>query len=1426
MQNLKPALAIDDNKAFDPSIYAERVKSVKNADERVRLWQPILYQMPEFISLSDEGKKNAIETLKNNPDKFLEIVKKTPYYQNLSDEGKKNLEKSLYNPKPFMEKLANAPTVAEKHGLKYEGDSASPDVYIDPTGWAGGGAVLGLKALPGIIAGDLVGEGTKILTNKLKGQEAYQGEGSFMTDWLLPMVADVLSGYAGVKIYDRLNDEKIVKLFNKLLSKGEIENAKKLIKKVVKKLGSDIDDKDIDEFVNKANEILKKPKEEVKQEVITRTEKEPEIKEKINVDEVVKRLDELKPKEDKQELLIKNNTKRIIPENISPEELPDVRNYALKKGQEGINEYLEVLKPETKQTNKIEVVQETKTPEDLLNLKQQVRQGLERPEIQAKTSAKEMPHNVKWKERREVRKALINKEYDNLLELFKKSEELPRYAYSIGEYWHKIPDELKDKLKPAKDFFDFTVKKDKGFQDITADDWKAFKETQKVSEVKNEPVKTRYYKKPEIDKVIDDYINLQKKLDSLGKEKRKEFINKLKEKLPFNSGYSGDYLFAYIVKTKYPDLSENSINYWKKYINDRVVKEYRKRGLLNIPDIGVKSIKEHKEIGLKEPEFQDIKDIELFSGIPTSHLFKSLADVDNVVYKNITSKIEDTKFDKFLRKYLLADKYGFGSISRKKEDKVINDYLKLKSHLARGDISAEKKEKILSKYLDRLEEGKRKILERLMIQYLENPDIRKRVKAEIPEIANDLDKIRREIDRLGKLKMEKGMITPSQYNKWKDKYLTRLYVMDDDVEGLDITRGIKQYEEKKGRKIDSIVDFIEYLKKEDPIKAEEWEKKAILDPIKAVKATLAKSYANLAIDEFYRKMINDPELVPQKYLVELPIEVGKLPKKMSPYYAENKVLPYLRDILKKTNDDGIRQAIRDLRKQIKEKKELIERDLNALDKNGYRQISEKTKARFGVISGVPVHKDIANLIEGMTRVIENPMDTASKADKWLSSAIAYFKWAKVPANIFAYPRNLMSNWIQFAMSGADPTNFPVYFGKAVKNFVFKDRYYELGRKWGLFHSNLASEEINKIFGELSQTVKPDTKPKQAFKLFLKGMQKVGNAYGAIDDLAKLARFRYAIEVEKKPIKEAVRIAQDTHFDYGLTYNVIRAMRDPNVDRGVFLKLFGTLFPTYTHKALSFLYDTTIKRPITLTTLLGGFYALKQYIEYRNERKVGKRKYEEIKKLIPEFLDSPFVIPLVDEKGEWITFVDPSYIVPFGNLVNMANDLIQGQPGDALRELGALSNPIYTAKAVHENRDPLTGKHIYYPYNTFEKYKNIGEYLLDQWFMPLTIVKIKQLRESKHPVKERILTGMLWYRYPEGMLKRFKVSDIQRAKLETQEWITKIKKDMAYWDKAYRDGEITKDEWEQKKKELGEELRKYYKMLNEYIKEKVKEMKGD
>jgi len=1505
----------------------EEVKQKEQeAEIRFKNWQPVLYSMPEFLELSNKGKQNAIETLKNNPEKFFEVIKQTPYYQQLSDKGKERLKESLFNPVKYRQEKINAPTIAEKHGLKYEGDSANPEVYIDPTGWAGVGAFMGLKAIPGVVAGDLVGEATKYIANK--GENPYQKEENVVRDYVVPLAADIVSGIIGGKIYEKLPDTS-TKLLKKLVSNGQIEKAKQLLKREA----SNISEEELNQIANIGQKIVKET-EEVKQpqkEVVeVGADVVDEANQQVNIEDIVSNITPQQLPKPSKKIKTLQDAISWFESNLLNKEIETPIGLKVRFNK---NFFLNAISAGKKKG----FVEGAKSPEESYEL---IKSGISEDKIQGYQHyrARDMylipdilqsPHIVT----RDKEKGYYTfyKEYQvngtkGYVSVIADDEGNIRFV----SFHKKGINTILNKIKSGDEELIMAGGLSRGSA-TSADSSNAPRElTASISNNINQIIKTSSNNFKNLDnQQVRQNIKLNSGFSKLPNEDitiinkeiesfNKQLIDFAQNKLPPNTLLKLGKPKSILKSIGFPDLDFT--------INPKTLRKKIKKHQLNIEDIkdlpkeindplivyklskeknviiatakrkndgilltavkvntdksqlsrGVKvndirsiyfkdfnKFLKHLEILQKEGnvfylnkekattilpasggtipprgQYSDnlINNLEqnfkktrdegkkLYAGIPTTEVAKAFSKLDELIYKKLTSKIEDTSVDNFLRKYLLADKYGLGSISRKTEDKVINDYIKLKAHLARGDISAEKKEKILNKYLGKLEEGKKKVIEKLMIQYLENPTIRDRVKKELPQVAQNLDQIRKEIDRLGKLKMERGLITPSQFLKWRDKYLTRLYVMDENIEGLDITKGIKQYEEKKGRKIESIVDFIEYLKQKDPMSAEEWEKKAILDPIKAVKVTLAKSYANLAIDDFYRKVINDSELVPQQYLVELPIDVGKLPKKMSPYYAESKVLPYLRDIYRKTKDKEVREAIKSLRKQINEKKYLIERDLKILENKGYRQLSEKSKARFSVISGLPVHKDIANLIEGMTRIIENPMDTASRLDKWFSTFIAYFKWAKVPGNIFSYPRNFMSNWIQFALSGADPVEFPVYYGKAIKNVLYKDKYYELAKKWGLFHSNLASEEISKIFGELKQTIKPETKPKKAFVVLLKALQKTSEAYGWIDDLAKLARFRYAIEVEKKPIKEAIRIAQDTHFDYGLTYNVIRAMRDPNVDRGVFLKLFGTLFPTYTHKALSFLYDTIIKRPATLSALLAGFYAVKQYIEAQNEKKVGKEKYEKLKKLAPEFLDNPFVIPIVEKDGKWVMFVDPSYIIPFGNIVSFTQDLIQRQPGEAARELGALSNPIYSFKGLHENRDPLTGRPIYYPYDEVEKVKGISKYLFNQFIAPLTIVKIEQLTDSKHPVLQRILTGMLWYEYPESTLKEFKKSKISKIKFDTNYWITPLKKDLRSWDKKYRDGKISKEEFEEKRKEIIEKIKHFRQLEKKAIIEELKKMR--
>lgn len=163
----------------------ERVKT-----KRVQVWKPILEQLPEYQELSPKGKRNVLKAVRDEPEKFLKILKQTESYQKLSDRAKKNLFNSLYAPYDW-EGIAD---FTKKNPIP-EKPLETP--YIDPTGWVGGGVALGLKAVPGIIAGDIVGETTKQTATKVFGDNTFTRD-------ILPVAMDIASGMAGAKVYDKL----------------------------------------------------------------------------------------------------------------------------------------------------------------------------------------------------------------------------------------------------------------------------------------------------------------------------------------------------------------------------------------------------------------------------------------------------------------------------------------------------------------------------------------------------------------------------------------------------------------------------------------------------------------------------------------------------------------------------------------------------------------------------------------------------------------------------------------------------------------------------------------------------------------------------------------------------------------------------------------------------------------------------------------------------------------------------------------------------------------------------------------------------------------------------------------------------------------------------------------------------------------------
>ena len=243
---------------------------------------------------------------------------------------------------------------------------------------------------------------------------------------------------------------------------------------------------------------------------------------------------------------------------------------------------------------------------------------------------------------------------------------------------------------------------------------------------------------------------------------------------------------------------------------------------------------------------------------------KGLSLTNKFFSEHITGKLDDTFIDKFARKYLLASMNGLGLLTQKQEKDFVKHYSKMRRDLSRANISAEKADELMKKAFEDVDlsqytiqqvqnlghagitpkqlrklkkkqkEAQRAFFNAITIRYLENPDAREEIQDKFPELAKEMDKVRDYIDMLSEEAMNKGIMLPSQFKKWEGKYLSRLYLIQNPDIAVSAEAGIKIGKIHKGRKIESIVDYIVA----NPTEADRLG--VVLDPNMMVKITIAK----------------------------------------------------------------------------------------------------------------------------------------------------------------------------------------------------------------------------------------------------------------------------------------------------------------------------------------------------------------------------------------------------------------------------------------------------------------------------------------------------------------------------------------------------------------------------------------------------------
>jgi len=784
----------------------------------------------------------------------------------------------------------------------------------------------------------------------------------------------------------------------------------------------------------------------------------------------------------------------------------------------------------------------------------------------------------------------------------------------------------------------------------------------------------------------------------------------------------------------------------------------------------------------------------LHSGIDPFKAFDAVHDV----IRAIDNKVGDNKLfysiRQLFRKYLGADKYGLGFLKEETADNIVYSlYDKARPVFASNTERGHRYVDAIRKWVgDKVSHG-------FIIEYLESPEFRQKVKLasqkepELRKIAEKLDEVGNHIDALSKELYERGYITKHQYNKWKGRYLSRLYQIDEKV-GLDALSRFKQAEIKSGRKIENIMALPK--EKREKLGYVEDAPIAILD-------TIAKSAKTVGLDYWFRDLIKIPEIVDRRFVVKIPEEIRakfpKLPEEASPYFVKNRLIKWLQA-------EGVdTKTLRSLAKEANSKIKLIEANKKALEREGWISLGDKDKLRYGVLSGLPVNRKFAGWLKGFMRLTDDSDGLVSAFDKTMTVWTAMFKTAKVPLNPFAVPRNFTSNIFQYYYSGA---NRPLtYFSKALREIATNGRYYKLAKERGLFHTNFTDEEVARVIRELHNTSKNKYLKKLTEIYQSKPAEALIKFYSAIDDTWKLARFIYALEREKKGITDAIKTAQDAHYDYSLVGVLVRAMRDPNVGIGGALKLFAPLFPTYMQKSWSQLVYSLTKRPVQTTLTLAFPYLVIHAVKKKLEEKFGKEKVEEAFKNKPEWLPEKQTLVWSNDGKRWY-YIPLSYVIPQGWLVDTVDDLVHFKGGEALKDIGAFGLPTYTLYQVFANKDRF-GRHIYDPADAYLASrlhpKYIGKvatsvlwYILQQTIMPGLITNLMNLQRTRHPILPRAF-GFPTYEYTTQELRTFKAISKKEKLLDIRKKINRVRALRAK-------GKISPEEYRKEIKELIQEYR--------------------
>lgn len=534
------------------------------------------------------------------------------------------------------------------------------------------------------------------------------------------------------------------------------------------------------------------------------------------------------------------------------------------------------------------------------------------------------------------------------------------------------------------------------------------------------------------------------------------------------------------------------------------------------------------------------------------------------------------------------------------------------------------------------------------------------------------------IDKVGQALVRRGIIPQASYEKYRDSYLPRMYLrylLDDSINQFATTGA--------GRKPSSL-GYTKARKDLDP-EVREVLLGEVTDPAFLSATGIVRAMRDLFLLHWMEQISGNAKWVLPAGVVEWNGQ------RVTPHWLKSEAEQLRKQADFYDNPDAERKA-RQIARQMDAVADAAFEAMGQSEVNieDYKQMPNT--ARYGRLRGLWVRNEVYDDIMGVAGM-------APENSNWLASTFGYggvgtkitqaFKVTKVTLNPASQVRNFVSNMVLLQLSGVPLHRIPVLIKNAINEMANGGRHYQIAKKYGITESSFSSQELFRMKKELLDLeermhgLSPWGKVRKMAGVVV---EFAGEKYQKVEELGKVMKIIDGMERNQLSEEDAVLEAQKWLFDYSLVPSWLRYARNAPI---------GAPFLTFTMKVLPRLMETATEHPQRFLPWVGMWFGLSMMaaasLGYDEDEMKAAR--ESLPKWAREKTHVA-ILPFKDEDGR-LNYIDLGYHFPWTMWVELAQNVVEGNPKGALQSMGALSGPIPDLLIVARTGiDPFTGQEVW------------------------------------------------------------------------------------------------------------------------------------